>query len=517
VVRVLIQLRRTIRSHNADRVPAGWLWAAAVLGLITAAGTLWLGVADQAVPGAGADLLAFVFALWIGGQCGQAAMTGGDATMPPEMFALLPIRARSLARALLIAGLFEPVNVFLAVAFAALLALGAHSRLDVLPVAFVAWLLTILFTSASSSLAGTLLASGNRRGRDIATVATALVISAVAVAGTLLPTLATTLTDRSAPWLSTLVRVLPSGWGPVAVDAATRSDWPVVLCSLAGLCAATAVLAGSLSAALQRRMSGGATAHRRGRSGRTRRRVLPATATGAVIAREVRLWARDPIRLTCLLIALVVGAGAAAVPYLTAGTTLLLPFGGLLTVVIAGACACNLYGSDGTSIWVLVMTPGSSRPDVRGRQFAWLLIVAPWTVVVTVAFTAASGQQWAWPWVVALLVSLLGGGAGLAVCASVVNVLPMDDAGNPTPAWSIKVQLCLYLVALTGVPAATVLSAGALTGSSWIEWLAVPVGAVSASMLAWRLGALAVDRLAHRQVDILSRLTGSGAAPSTST
>lgn len=372
-------------------------------------------------------------------------------------------------------------------------------------------MLTILFASAASTLAGTLLASGGRRGRDLGTIVTAAVISAVAVAGTLLPTLVTTMTHRSSPVLSTVVRVLPSGWGPVAVDAATRGNWPLVLWSLAGLLTATAGLASLAPTALKRRMSGRATAQHRGRSGRRHRRILPANAIGAVIAREVRLWARDPIRLTCLLIALIVGVGAAAIPYLTAGTTVLLPFAGLLTVVIAGACACNLYGSDGTSIWVWLMTPGSSRPDVRGRQFAWLLIVAPWSVLLTGAFTAASGQTWAWPWTIALLVSLLGGAAGLSVYASVVSVLPMDDTGNPTPAWSIKVHLCLYLVALTSAPAAVVLVAGALTDSAWISWLAVPVGLLSAGVLTWRMGALAVGQLTRRQVDILSRLSAASA------
>ena len=92
---------------------------------------------------------------------------------------------------------------------------------------------------------------------------------------------------------------------------------------------------------------------------------------------------RDPIRLTCLLIALLVGAVACAIPAVTAGTSLVLPYAGTPTAVIAGACACNLYGSDGTSSWSTVMTPGSARADVRGRQAAWLIIVGPYAVAIT--------------------------------------------------------------------------------------------------------------------------------------
>jgi ABC-2 type transport system permease protein len=70
--------------------------------------------------------------------------------------------------------------------------------------------------------------------------------------------------------------------------------------------------------------------------------VLHRTAAGAFAAKEVRMWARDPIRLTCLLIAVIVGAAACAIPRVSAGTNLLMPFAGIGTALIAGACAGNL-------------------------------------------------------------------------------------------------------------------------------------------------------------------------------
>lgn len=76
-------------------------------------------------------------------------------------------------------------------------------------------------------------------------------------------------------------------------------------------------------------------------AGRGRRLLTGASPTGSVASKELRLWGRDPIRLTCLLIAVIVGTAVCAVPLATARTTILLPFAGLLTTVIAGACACN--------------------------------------------------------------------------------------------------------------------------------------------------------------------------------
>jgi len=39
------------------------------------------------------------------------------------------------------------------------------------------------------------------------------------------------------------------------------------------------------------------------------------------------------------------------------------------------------------------MTPGAARADVRGRQAAWLLVVAPYTIAVTIALLF-----WGWLW-----------------------------------------------------------------------------------------------------------------------
>jgi hypothetical protein len=66
--------------------------------------------------------------------------------------------------------------------------------------------------------------------------------------------------------------------------------------------------------------------------------------------------------------------------------------------------------------------------DIRGREAAWLIVVAPYTAAVTIAFTALSGQHAAWPWVLAILPAVLGGAAGLAPFMSMVSVQPSGAA-----------------------------------------------------------------------------------------
>jgi hypothetical protein len=52
-----------------------------------------------------------------------------------------------------------------------------------------------------------------------------------------------------------------------------------------------------------------------------------------------------------------------------------------------------------------------------------------------------------------------------------------------TPAFSVKVQLCLYLTAVTGAPAAGVLVLGTVTGDELLDWAAVPVALAVGTVL----------------------------------
>jgi ABC-2 type transport system permease protein len=502
MVHILIGLRRTILRNQLARSNPAMLLVGAGLVLLSAAGTIWLGLVAYPSQAAATDVLALVFLLWVGGRVAQSALAG-DAVLRPELFSLLPLDRRRLARSLLAVGLLDPAGVFMAIAFAALIARAASLGAAATAIAVVAVVLSLLLASVLSTIAGAVLGPGSRRGHDVGTIVTAVALSVVAVAATLLPALDTALRRGSVPWLADVLRWLPTGWGPVAVQAAARGEWLAATGSLAGLAVLTAAAAQWWPSVLSRRMDAAARpAHAGGaRSGRWS--ALPQTPTGAVTAKEIRMWVRDPIRLTCLLIALIVGAAACAIPRLTSGTYLLLPYAGILTAIIAGACACNLYGSDGTSLWLTVMAPDSSRADVRGRQAAWLIVVAPYTVAVTIVFTALSGEHAAWPWVLAVLPAVLGGAAGLAPFSSLISVQPPDETGGPTPAYSLKVHIALVVVTLTALVPVAVLVAGRAWHESWLAWGAVPIGLATGAALAAYLGELAVTRLRSRQVGIL--------------
>jgi ABC-2 type transport system permease protein len=134
---------------------------------------------------------------------------------------------------------------------------------------------------------------------------------------------------------------------------------------------------------------------------------------------------------------------------------------------------------------------------------AWLIIVAPYTVAVTVACTALSGDRAAWPWALAVLLAVLGGAAGLAPLASLVSVQPLDETGSPTPAWSLKVHIALVVVAATALLPVLILVGAGLWHQGWLSWAAVPAGLASGAGLAAWLGRRAVARLERQQVRIL--------------
>ena len=492
MVRTLIGLRATVLEHQLRRTSAIPLILTVLLGVLSVAGTLTLGFLHHARPRAGLDVVSAVFALWFAGQLAQAALAGGDAALRPQLFAVLGLPHRRLARALLLVGLLDPALLFAGLAYAATVPIAARTGAAAATVAIAATALTVLLTGLLSTVAGGLLGPGSRRGRDRGTLLLALALSLLALSGTLLPAAIRALSSGSH---TGLVRALPSGWGADAVAAASRHDWAGVAAHLGALGLFSIVAVIAWPSILRRRMV--ATPQSATGSTAVHRRLLPATPLGGVTAKELRLWLRDPIRLTCLVIAVVVGIGVGVLPRVTAGTTALMPFAGSLTVVIAGACACNLYGSDGTSLWLTVLTPAAATPDVRGRQAAWLLILAPIGLGETVLLTALSGQPQLWDWALAAVFALLGGAAGLLPLLSLVSVQPLDEAGNPTPAWSVKIHLALLAVAATGLPALAV---------SIVGRPAVLLGAVTGILLAYRLGALAAGRLQRDQVGVLQTL-----------
>jgi ABC-2 type transport system permease protein len=245
--------------------------------------------------------------------------------------------------------------------------------------------------------------------------------------------------------------------------------------------------------------------HRQG----TGRPLLPATPLGAVIGKELRLYSRSVLRSVMLMISFLVGVLVCVIPALS-GNTSLLPFAGLLFTVIAASCFVNFYGDDGTSLWLTLTTPGADRPDLRGRQWAWFLVVGPPGLLLTVVFTAIAGQARYWPWVLACEPALVLACVGLLLLVSVVSVNGPSADGGPSPARVLKTHIALIAVPLVALwPALALLIVGTVAHLTWLQWLAVPVGIGWGAGLGRQTGRAALRRLDRDAPEIFARLRAS--------
>ena len=512
MARVLIQMRAAImRRATSGRRWIGILLLALLVTLL-AVTTLLAGLVHYRYPGAGADVVATLSLGWLLGWIAGPLLTGDDAALRMDYFKLLPIPARRLAHAMLGAAFANVSLVFSLIAFAALIALGARSGVAAALTGVIATALDLVLAVVASTVAvaafGPTISS--RRGRDFGTILLALTITLLSLASGLVPLIAKRLTDGHSPVLAAVVRILPSGWGAVAVDAAGRSDWGLVALALGGLAAAIGALVAAWPPLLARRLTMSARGGRqRAHVARTGEPVLPLTPLGAVIGKELRMYSRSVLRSVMLMISFLVGVLVGVLSALS-GKTEGLPFAGLLFTVIAAACFTNFYGDDGTSLWLTLVVPGAERPDVRGRVWAWFLVVGPAGLLITVAFTAISGQTWAWPWVLAGEPAMIIGSAGLLALIGVVSVNGPDADGGPSPARVLKTHLALIVIpVVTMFPAAALLAAGAAGHSPALRWLAVPVGLAWAAWLGRYSLQQAQRRLQTQGPEIFARLRTS--------
>ena len=504
MVGVLIRMRWRVLVHSLRGRQAVLTVIGFLFGLAAAGVTLAVAAVDFDDPQVRTDLVAAVYLLWTVGWLFTPILTGGgDETLRPEHFALLPLTPRQLASGLLGASFVGAPAIVSAIAFAGLLVLadGAH-----LAAAVIAWPLQLVFVVLLSrvSVAGLGAALRSRRGRDLGV----LLAAAVGMSGFLMQLIVRTfgpmIVAGDSPVLSAVLRYVPSGWGTAAVT----SSWPVALLSLAGLAAADLALLALWGVLLVRR-----TTRVTSVGGPTRARSFSSRSPlGAVIGKELRTWARDARRRVAVMAILVVATIMTVGPLLS-GNGQPSPYGGLAMVVVGAFVAGNLYGMDGSAMWHTLVVPGAAGVDVRGRQTAWLVIVAPVAVVLAAVMPAVTDSG-LYPWVLGFLPALLGGGAGLVVLLSVFVPYPMPDrkaspfaAGGNPGLLRLLSQLAIVLLLAVGVlPVVAVEVVGAVLDTPVVSWLGIPTGIAVGVLLFWWWGRIAGHRLATRGPELLAQV-----------
>lgn len=519
MVGVLIRMKLAVLRHSttdAKMALSGLGWTA---GICLAVATLVLASLGFSHPRLLMDLLAVTFALWaLGWMVGP--IFAGEPALNGEHFHRQPIARRTLALGLLSAALVAVTTAITLLAFCALIVFAARLSWAAIAVsvpAVVLLLLLVVLLSRVVTLLFRMLAASRLGGVVTATV-TAALVSLCSFSWVLISGVYLLLEYGFPPAFSTVVRSLPSSWGLIAVEAAGRGDWPWAVGSLIALAAVVVVLFLLWSALLGPRrivrpvVRG--SAHKASSRG-----PLTRGDVGPIYVKELRTWWRDPLRTQNIVMGPAYSIITALFP-LIFGFTAGFPFVGAAGALMAAATCANLYGQDGTALWLTLTVPGKEKADVRARQLAWLTVFGPLTLALTLVGCLLHGDASLVPWALAGTLAALGGGSGLLVWVSVVALVPGPDPhkskNSPMDHGDVTGQsfLMFFLVALTMCPALGVAWAGHGLDMPALLWASVPVALLTGVLCHAKLGSVAARALRDKGPELL-HLMRSGKTTST--
>ena len=516
--RGLISLKfAMLRNASSGQRRAGWaIGAALVLGT-------WTSAAFAADASVRHSVLTLGFALWLVGAMVGPVLMSGAGVLRADYFALLPISRFALGR-----GLLASVFVGVAATFVllALLASGWHAVPLGVPAtvvgavgAVLTWVFVITMSRLVYGALGT--AMRTRLGIEIAGVQWGIFFAAI-FAGWMMVTVAVQTVPQllrhglPAGPITSVLDAIPTSWTVLAVEAAGAGDLRragLLLLALVVLDAVCLLVAVPLLVPGERSV--------RRRRGRTRSAglvagggVLPATPTGAVVMKELRQWRRDPWRALESSTAVWSGVAIGVFALLGGYTAPAAAFSGVIVAIMVSLSACNLYGQDGSAVWQNVVgeSEGSVRADVRGRQWALLLVFLPRSFVVSAAFVILAQAWWAVPYVVAALPAVLGAAGGAALLTSAVGVSPGVDPRRrvgPNDAngnIGLQVWVALLCTGIGVLPTIGMITWSVLAPAPWLSGAAAVVGIVNGFAAAWLLGRLAIAYLGPRMPDVFSRI-----------
>ncbi|RJL22068.1 hypothetical protein [Bailinhaonella thermotolerans] len=485
------------------------------VGLVLAGGVIWLARSPLVHPDWVLAALAGWGLMWIIGPLTQAGAHGG--VLRTEWFRLLPARPREVARAWLpseFAGV-GPLVTLIALAAIVVYAAPAGGLAVAVAVVAVAGQLAVLVLLSKTMV---LLIGGvmrTRFGVEVAAFQMSLML-AIAFAGWI-PFAAPVVPgpgQRGAPFdllalaksglPAGVVDVLtwsPVGWGMGAARAAVAGDLGGAAVFLALLVVLAVALAALWRVLMVRRLSlppSRPVAATGGGREPYLASILGRSPVGAVAARELITWRRDPARALELRHGLLTPALMGVIAGLS-GWTWALPSVGALIAMFAAMASVNLYALDGTALWQTLLTPRAIRADVRGRQLAWGLLFAVPALVWTVVSLPLTGAWWAGPVAVGAAVAGLGVGAGMIVLLGVtMPAVGMDArhrtelgqrAGDPS---GQQMLLWIAVGAACAAPSLLLLLVGG-DPSSWLHQLVA--SALIAAAGVWLPGRIAIVRL----------------------
>jgi ABC-2 type transport system permease protein len=447
---------------------------------------------------------------------------GIDETLDPARFATFSIPRRQLVLGLLLSSLVSiPAAVTTILAFATVIT-WSRSALAVLvaPLAAAVGVLTCVAFSRVTATAFSAM-TRRRRGKEVVSLLVLFIALGIGVASSSI------MKTLSAPGLLAHVADV-LGWTPLGlawaapaaiVEGAIAAGLLRLALAVVFLVLALLVWDLLLRGALENpRASSGSlavTGTGAGDSGLGWFSWLPATPTGAVAARSMTSWRRDPRYVSSGALMLLLPLGLLVAP-LTGGnrawSLAMAPAAGFLL----GWSTHNDIAYDGTAFWGHVATGLSGRADRIGRLAPTAMAAAVLLPVYAAVACALTGRWSLWPALFGIGLGFLLSGFGVASVMSALKPYPVPGPGeNPfgAPPGSSALTIVVQAVAGTAVFVLNVpllaLGVGALLGHVWLGWLcvglAVVLGSGALSLGTW-WGARIYERHAPELLADLARI-----------
>ncbi|WP_438354600.1 hypothetical protein [Microbacterium sp. CJ88] len=433
MVATLLRLRFRVLGNQLSRSP--WQLIGFILGALYGLGMLAAAVAGLVFLGLGPTGLAGPVIVGVGSLVTLGwvlgSLIGVDTTLDPARLVVFPLTLRRMMIAIALAGVCGIPGIVTSVAALATLVTWVRWPAAI-AVSIVSVPIAVL-TAVVASRAMTTLASGMGGKRRLREASGILVFVPLILAGPIIGGLATGFA-LNLDTIEVVVRVL--GWTPIgaawaAPADAAAGDWLAVGAKLVIALATLALLwmlwGWSLRNTLAHpRQQASATA-RPGRLGWFGR--VPTTPGGAVFARSLTYWIRDPRYLRQLI-------GVPLVPvllwfYLRGGDPAVgLSFTAPILALVVGIVIYADISYDGTAFAAEVATGVSGRADRRGRILAAAVIAVPIVLVAAVLPFFFSGRWEQLPGILGMSLGILLTCYGVCAVTSAQLVVPVASPGD---------------------------------------------------------------------------------------
>ncbi|MEZ5377626.1 MAG: hypothetical protein R2733_14065 [Acidimicrobiales bacterium] len=495
----------------------GLILFTSLVGILSIAGVFNALAADVADLGIAMPLISL--GLMVAAVFSPLLFGSTDETVDTTRLALFPLDTRHLALGMGTAALIGPgpIALLLPLLAVASRAPGPLTTLVAVLGAFTLVALVAVLPKLVMTIFGALLR--RRRSRDLATVASSLVVAVLllSVQGGLF--FGGSIDRRHVEVASDVATVLPTGWPSLTLTRSLDGQiaWPVFFLGASWILLAYLLL--TWARVLERSLSDvddGGTAsdlggHLLDHGGDSPHPIRP------VLAKEWRYLRRHPrYRVQVISQALVVFIGGA--PFLGAvidrrPEAVLF---GCIPGLTAGLTGANLLGPDGRALWAEAIALPSLRPLLRGRSLVFAMIGVGGSLIVTFGAAAYTGG---WRFAVPALSAAVGmafTGAGIGSVTSTFAPVPYPEESNPNPfASGLSGGGCINgLVSFTGVIIGLVLAAPILYTIAQASDGSIPILALitvvapAYGLAVWLVTTQQAGRLLERRLpDILTHLS----------